>query len=107
MIYKRFLDRIIDEGSKAAQKDYVNEPEKLAGSMDGFAACRGKTLQELDVLLEEARQRTAHARLDQAPDYWRHRCYEAEVAWVCHMVAAALAHRHTTPALGTATKALC
>jgi hypothetical protein len=89
MDYEAFLNRVIDDGIAAARADYADDTLKREGALAGFKACRGKSPAELLALLKEARRATAHAFRSQASDYWRVRCYEAEVEWVCNCVGAA------------------
>jgi hypothetical protein len=97
MEFRAFLDRVIDDGIAAARADYREGP-KLEGSVEGFEDCRGKGPTELRDLLAEARQETVKARRaigdesDQAlvDAYWRIRCRELEIEWVCNVASAAL-----------------
>src|SRR4051812_25251855 len=88
--YHDFLNRVIDDGIKAARADYTREDQKmeLNGSVAGFEACRDKDPALLGLLMEQSIERTHHARINQSPDYWYHRCYELEVEWVCNVVSA-------------------
>lgn len=89
--YATFLDQIIRDGIAAAHHDYKDvSSHQLQGSLAGFEACRGKTPAELAALLADARRETAEAYWGQAADYWRTRCFEAEVEWVCNCVSAVL-----------------
>lgn len=90
MDYTELLDRIIDDGIKAAREDYAGDPMKLEGATKGFEACRGKTPQELMELLAQAAADRRKAMIEEAEDYWRVRCYEAEVEWVCNCVSVIL-----------------
>ena len=103
MSYEEFLNRIIDDGIEAAKTDYCrpSQQNKLEGSIAGFEACRKKTAGQCHVegvvvaladLLAEARKATldAHMRREESEEYWRIRCYEAEVEWVCNCVSAVL-----------------
>jgi len=92
--YLSFLNRIIDDGISAAREDYAKKPDKLQGSVEGFEACRGKTPPELAKILEEARRNTSKAHFDHASDYWKIRCFEAEVEWVCNCVSAILMNQN-------------
>lgn len=92
MEYGAFLTRIIEDGLVACRKSYADRPNKLEGSIAGFEACRGKQPMELAILLQEARRNMALALVDgtSIDDYWRKRCYYAEIEWVCNVVSAAL-----------------
>lgn len=90
------LERVIDDGIDAARRDYGKPDDllKLAGSLAGFHACRGRTPAQLAVLLSEARADT-QAAYRAGPDpaatrYWYWRCRELEVEWVCNVVSAVL-----------------
>lgn len=97
MEYDEFLERIVDDGKKAAEESYAKSPSKLRGALAGFEECRGKTPQELAVVLLEARRRTHEARLTEAADYWEIRCFEAEVEWVCNCVSAMMVNSGMAP----------
>lgn len=86
------LERIIDDGKIAATASYSKSEQKhkLDGSLAGFEACRNKTPLELKELLREVRLNTDQKRKLQAPDYWYHRCYEAEIEWTCNVLSAIL-----------------
>jgi hypothetical protein len=90
--YDEFLMRVIDDGLVAARNSYQHRPEKLEGAIAGFEACRGKSPQELQELLQKAFKDTAQARVDglEINLYWKMRCYEAEIEWVCNVVSAIL-----------------
>lgn len=100
MEHEAFLARIIDDGVAAARRDYDKDlPRDVAkrmGALAGFEACRGKSLVQLAALLDHARQDTVEAmraRMDDASQvdgYWRRRCYELEVEWVCNVISSAL-----------------
>ena len=94
MKYFDFLDRIVETGLSAARRDYAKDVPKLTGSVAGFEACRRLHPGDLALLLEEARgkQKDAHERSRRgAPiaEYWRARCFCAEIEWVCNVVGAA------------------
>lgn len=88
MTYEKFLERVINDGIEAAKSDYANDKMKRQGSVAGFEACRGKTPAQLAELLAQAREATHLACLKRVEGYWRVRCYEAEVEWVCNCVSA-------------------
>lgn len=88
MEYFEFLDRIIEDGIKAAKESYADSPDKLRGSVAGFEACRKKDPVSLAFLLQEARDRTLRAHLEETEDYWEARCFELEVEWTCNCVSA-------------------
>jgi hypothetical protein len=90
MYHDEFLERVINEGIEAAQKDYADKPERLNGSLAGFEACRDKNTLELAELLSAATTASRDARMNENPDYWWYRCYELEVEWVCNCVSAVL-----------------
>jgi hypothetical protein len=85
-----FIERIINDGIEAAKADY-NKPEdkdRLIGALEGFELCRGKNFDELGVILKKAMKDTSDAHAKRAPDYWKIRCREAEIEWVCNTVSA-------------------
>lgn len=87
-----FINQVIDNGIKAAQRDYKrpNQAVHLRGSLAGFEECRGKTTGELALLLRQAGIDRKAARDVQDPDYWYWRCREAEIEWVCNCTSAVL-----------------
>lgn len=62
----------------------------LIGSPPSNQLILGDNCEELGVLLGEAGTNTTRAMLEQLPDYWRHRCFHAEIEWVCNCVSAML-----------------
>jgi len=90
MDYNEFLNKVIDEGIAAVREDYANDPMKLEGATNGFEACRDKEPQQLIELLAQARVDRRRAIMDDADDYWRVRCREAEIEWVCNCVSVVL-----------------
>jgi hypothetical protein len=96
MQFEQFLERVIEAGIEGAKHSY-RKPEdeyKLRGSINGFEACRGKSITELGQLLKDSREQT-HAALMQVhkaeilpEDYWQIRCSGLEVEWVCNCVSA-------------------
>lgn len=96
--YAAFLERVIDEGVRAAKRDYCRPAQrtKLEGAIAGFEACRGKTPAELSGILADARRRTEEARnrfhLGETSigEYWRVRCREAEIEWTANVVSVLL-----------------
>lgn len=99
MHYLVALDAIVNRGIAAAQRDYMDKPEKLEGAVAGFEACRDKTPLQLLALLEEASKSTREARhrtnASDAPSqgFWKIRCYEAEIEWVCNCVSVLLTNQ--------------
>jgi hypothetical protein len=65
----------------------------------GVDACRGKTPEQLRVVLAGARERREAAREQEAADgrYWYHRCFELEVEWVCNCVSVVLTQHRFPP----------
>lgn len=96
MAYDTFLAQVITEGIAACEKDYAKDTqtEKREGAIAGFEVCRGKSPVELGRILANARARLHDASRELAgprrDGYWRIRCFEAEVEWVCNVVSAAL-----------------
>lgn len=85
--YDQLLDRVIADGVVAARIDYADGPHKLAGAIEGFEACRGKTATEIVALyaIAECRAREAR-RAGRANDYWRCRCVVLEMEWVLNVL---------------------
>ena len=97
MRHKAFIARVIDEGTAKAREDYAESPQKLEGAVAGFEACRGLSPIELISVLEHAAIETQRAFRDESGDYWRVRCFELEVEWVCNCVSAALVNGGQPP----------
>lgn len=94
MTTTEFLARVIDGGIAGATADYSantpNDKMMLEGAVAGFESCRGKSPEQLAILLREARINQTRAHAEQLPDYWRHACFAAEIEWVCNCVSALL-----------------
>ena len=94
MTYYDFLHQVIEGGIKGAKRDYLNEAHKLEGSLAGFEACRNKLPSVLREVLTNARQATQTSIMLRVPEgkneYWKMRCYELEVEWVCNVVSVML-----------------
>lgn len=92
MNYYEFLEHCINDGIAGAKADYNKESQKdkLDGSIAGFEACRNKTPEQLAGILVVAQVDANHAMLKREENYWYHRCFEIEVAWVCNVVGAML-----------------
>ena len=97
MLYEAFVDRIIVDGIAAAKKDYVKDPLKLEGAVAGFNVCRHKNMKQLADLLADAGAQTEAAFREQRKDYWKIRCYGAEIEWVCNCVSAAMQNQGMKP----------
>lgn len=99
--YAVLLDRIITDGIAAARRDYCrpDQEHKLAGSVAGFEACRGKSPTELAQLLHEADVTTDQKRHEGAEvqAYWTARCFALEVGWVCNVISAVLVVHGSQP----------
>lgn len=90
MTLQKLLDRVVDDGIKACSESYKDKPQKRAGAIAGFEACRDKTIFELRQTLDLARKAADVARAVDRENYWYLRCFEAEVEWVCNVVSSAL-----------------
>lgn len=106
MTFQEFLDKVIEAGMEGARASYGertddNGKAMLAGSLEGFEACRGLVPSQISLLLQEEQKKTrehrAHfgspgttERKEQSRLYWHQRCREAEVEWVANCVSAAL-----------------
>jgi len=97
MDYQTFLERVIAEGIEGAEEDYAHDKLKREGSIEGFEACRGLQPDRLLELLGSASDATSEAYCNQADDYWRIRCREAEIEWVCNVVSAMLVAQGIKP----------
>ena len=88
MTYDRFLAEIIDRGIEGARQSYArpDQAELLAGSIEGFEACRGKLPLELLALLKAANDEAM--RMHGEPGHWRRRGKASEIEWVCNVLSA-------------------
>jgi len=91
-VYQVFLDKIIETGMEAARVDYCKPKaaNKLRGSLAGFEACRGKSLQEIGALLAEARAQEIAARGGDNERYWELVCRSREIEWTANVLSAIL-----------------
>ncbi len=123
MDYDTFLHVLINVGIQAARDDYGGAPQsaelhgrqvrppskeghradKLAGSIDGFEACRGKQPHEIAELMADSRKKLQQAfiRVSEKEisdgEYWRVRCREAEIGWVANCVSVILVNQGLPP----------
>ncbi|MCG3177338.1 MAG: hypothetical protein MOGMAGMI_02310 [Candidatus Omnitrophica bacterium] len=87
MTYLQLLNIIVDDGIKAARRDYKGKAPRLKGAVDGFQACREKSIVELWNTVLEARtcvHKAEEAYTDGSgspADVWYWRCYAGEVEW--------------------------
>lgn len=87
MEYADFVNRIVNDGIRAASESYKKSPEKKKGAVEGFEACRGKSPKELRELLSRSMQEAKDAYWGQDSDlYWEKTCFAAEVEWTCNCV---------------------
>lgn len=116
MNYDTFLHHLITQGIAAARQDYAGDDfaraAKLAGSIDGFEACRGLRPSGIEALLKEAARKTslARARLHESEirpqDYWQERCREAEIEWVADCVSVVLMNQGLPPIIQPTGRAM-
>lgn len=106
MMSWEFIEEVIRTGIEGAKESYGDDPEKLAGSIAGFEACRGKTPEEIAKLLGVAAVNTRRAYAEDLPDYWRHRCFEAEIHWVCNCLSAVLVNEGIAPIVEPTARAV-
>lgn len=97
MDYGAFLTRVIDDGIKAVNIDYADDPTRRDGSLKGFEECRGKTPEELLRLKAETASKARQAFNNEAADYWYWQARDAEVDWVCNVVSAILMNEGKQP----------
>ena len=99
--YGEFLERLCRRSLEAAQESYKNDPPKLAGARNAYAAMRGKSAEELAGMLAAAKSRTYSERLKAQGVYWSlpegpSTCRfwiarETEIEWICNCLGAVLA----------------
>lgn len=111
MTYDDFLHKLINVGIEAARKSYGGDTQskekhradKLAGSIDGFEACRGKQPNEIAALMADAKkkQHEAYIRVTEKEisdgEYWRIRCRGSEIGWVANCVSVLLVNQGLPP----------
>lgn len=118
MTYEEVLTKVIEKGIDAAKRDYTKPEDKarLDGSIEGFEACRGKDPIQLRQLMWDSRQKTQTAYHDvhdekiTDEEYWKIRCFEAEVEWICNVVSALLTNSggpSLDPLMPTARAVMC
>lgn len=91
MTHQAFLEEVICGGIEAVKASYADGSQKQEGSLAGFEACRGKDRDSLAALLYQAQEKANREFADDSPDYWKARCFCAEVEWVCNCYSAILA----------------
>lgn len=100
MTFNDFLTRVIDDGIKGCTESYKGDDairkQKREGALAGFETCRNRTVFELRQQLDLARKLADLAFVDKQ-NYWYHRCFYAEVEWVCNVVSAALENQKQEP----------
>lgn len=103
MDYLAFLDKVIDDGIKAAKADYVKPSDKprLEGSIVGFEMCRGKNPDDLVKLMLEVHREMSNwwikGEKDDIDKYWYINSKQAEIEWVANVVSAALVNQGLAP----------
>lgn len=92
----QFINEVVDRGIEAVRKDYSQprQRDKLEGSIAGFEACRGKTIDDLRILFSASALARRNAQECDDPRFWWYVCYHAEVEWVCNCVSAVLQNEH-------------
>ncbi len=86
---KAFLDRIVDDGIKAAVADYGEGP-KLDGSVAGFLFCRDKTVEDIVAEWIATHEKLRHLIDGPSDEYWYWNCYQLELEWVLNCLSVAL-----------------
>lgn len=102
--YPDFLNRIINDGIEAVRIDYADDKNRMEGSIAGFEACRGLDPIQLGELFRRASANMSEAMYEARDSedhakYWWHRCYQAEVEWVCNVVSSMLLNENLPPIL--------
>lgn len=114
-MYVDVLHRLINAGIEAAREDYKDgegRADKLAGSIDGFEACRGLQPPALLELLADAgkRMQEAFVRVNEKEisdgEYWRVRCRQAEIEWMANCVSAIMMNEGLTPIVPPTARAV-
>lgn len=115
-MYNDLINRLIEEGIEGARKDYAGEgkcdAEKLAGSIDGFEACRGLQPEQMKDLLEDAHNKMQQAffRVSEKEisdgEYWRVRCRQAEIEWMANCVSAVMMNEGLEPIIPPTARAV-
>ena len=104
MTFDEVLSCVINDGLVGARRSYASSPDKLKGATEGFEACRGKNIAELQALLTLASSKTKEAYA--ADNYWEVRCFEAEVEWVCNNMSAYLVSLGQIPIVSVTARAV-
>ncbi|MBN2421169.1 hypothetical protein JXB27_02725 [Candidatus Woesearchaeota archaeon] len=95
--YEQFLDKVIVDGIAAVKIDYAKDSLKLEGALAGFNVCRHKNTKQLADILANAHSNTETAFNERAKDYWKIRCYESEIEWVCNCLSAVMQNQGMKP----------
>lgn len=100
MNHDEFVNRLADDGIASVRRDdsLKAKPRRLAGSVAGFEACRGKSPEELLVLLGQAdRDTDAHRGSKDVESYWAARYYAIQIEWVLNCVSAVMLNQGQRP----------
>jgi len=85
-----FLNRVIDDGIAEITTEYTRDDQlhKKEGGIKGFEECRGKTDDQLMVMLAEAKEITNELRMDNDGRYWYFVMRERQIEWVINVLSA-------------------
>jgi hypothetical protein len=109
MNHAEFVNRLVDDGIASVRSDsrLTRKPRRLAGAVDGFEACRGKSPEELLVLLGQAnRDADAHHGARDVESYWAARYYTLQVEFVCNCVSAAMLNQGLRPIIAPTARGM-
>ena len=94
MDYFSFLEKIIEDGIKAAKSDYIKDEDshKLKSSLEGFELCIGKTPSQIKEIYNQTLDQLNESVLKQneTKEHFRISCRWAKVAWVANVVSVKL-----------------
>lgn len=83
-------DKAIESAMRSAHAMYKDEPDKFAGCVAGLTECRGKSPEQLGVVLVGANTALSLAYAKQDRRYWEVAMFHAEVEGICDVMSAAL-----------------
>jgi hypothetical protein len=91
------IGRVIEDAMVSARRTYANDEPKRTGALAGLSECRGKTTDELGVLLHGARLAATTTARQGNVRHWEVAAFAAEVQWVCECASAVMKDQGMVP----------
>lgn len=109
------LNAVIDDGIYELTTMYTRPNQKIKrdGGIEGFEACRGKSNEELLLLLKEAQRKTRQKqeeclekKSDIIDDYWGVVMYERQIEWTLNVLSAAMYAHGLSPVVSPTARGM-